>query len=147
MRRVLLVAVLMVFVSGAFGHRGNTVHATAGVYAFIDIPYQGQTVASSNFYVAGWSLNCATGANPPHFAVALWNHGTQSWYFPSGTIYLGLHRPDVAAAYSSTCPGVSEYTGFHIYPDSVPPGVYRLWVSWTDGLNNYAHTPVEVTII
>ena len=144
MRRALLVAVLMTLVFGPFGHRANA-QAYSGVYAFVDIPYQGETVASGAFYVAGWALDCATGYNPPHFAVALWNHGTQSWYFPSGTIYQHLPRGDVRQAYLETCPRVTPYTGYHIYLDSVPPGVYRLWVYWSDGVNTVSN-PVEVTI-
>jgi hypothetical protein len=148
MRRRLMIAVLIALVFGAIDHRGSRVRATAGVYSFVDIPYQGQNVAAGALYVAGWALDCATGTTPTYGWISVWSHDTQSWLAAGTTPYAGGYRPDVTAAMSSTCPGMSDYTGhaMYLFP-TLAPGSYRLWVRWADSTMTYIDSkPVDVTV-
>jgi hypothetical protein len=148
MKRRLLVAVLIALVFGAIDHRSNRLRATAGVYSFVDIPYQGQNVAAGALYIAGWALDCATGVNPTYGWVDVWSHDTQSWVGTGNTVYGGGYRPDVTAAMSSTCSGMSDYTGHAMYLNStLAAGSYRLWVRWADSTMTYVDSkPVDVTV-
>jgi hypothetical protein len=57
------------------------VQAQGSLIGFVDIPYQGQTVAATSFYVAGWIVDCGSSI-PPDVSVGLWNYDTQTWWFP-----------------------------------------------------------------
>lgn len=148
MKKRILVAILLL-VGGAIRYDANTAYATQSMYGYVDIPSSGQSVARGAFYVAGWAFECATGNPPVSMTYHLHNPAIGNWIPSSYTLYTGVHRPDVSAAYSGACPNVTDYSGYHLYPGSgnwPPAGSWTLHVAWTDGVTTYSQSmPITIT--
>jgi hypothetical protein len=54
------------------------------------------------------------------------------WVPPNMTLYPGLYRPDIVAAFRPTYPTTEGSCGYHLYFGTPPPpGHYLLWMGWT----------------
>jgi hypothetical protein len=97
-------------------------------------------VGYGSFYVAGWALDCDTGARPTNVFVEMKllstppPDGVQHWVPDEVTVAGPIYRPDVAAAFVSSCPLVTDLsTGYALYVSPQPPqGLWLLQITWSN---------------
>lgn len=97
------------------------------VISYIDAPADNATTVGP-FYIAGWGFLCEGGAAIDR--VEVWYQKDDGYFDylpqPAGSLYAGLHRPDVQAAYQAHCPQVTSHSGFHLYMSNLPPAGTRV---------------------
>lgn len=105
------------------------------------------------FYLAGWAMDCATGARPDAAFVGLERvdvpSGESAHWMPASITAVGpIFRPDVKAAFGGVCQGVTDLsTGYALYLDPQPPrGRWRLFVVWAnyDGTQSAQTRLIEI---
>lgn len=138
-KRILIAAVFMMVGSTGWaqvgsGDRGSFPGCpTCGVYSYVDLPVAEMTVSASNFTLQGWGFECYSGV--PADRVDLYYQDYDGLWHPlkqaAGTLWFGyVPRPDVAAAYRSSCPNVSDTTGWGLTVMNPPPvGLRRIQIN------------------
>ena len=151
--RVVLAALSLVVCVPLAGHT----QPSNFILACVDIPgveTDGVAhVSYGTFYLAGWAMDCATGARPDAAFVGLERldtpPGESAHWMPASITAVGpIYRPDVAAAFGGVCQRVTDLsTGYAIYVDPQPPrGRWRMFVVWAnyDGTQSAQTRLVEI---
>jgi hypothetical protein len=120
------------------------------VVTHIDWPQEGAVVSRTELHVAGWVHECGSGLQPVtqrigSVSLRFYNAITGN-HIPSFTLHGSLNRPDVAAAYTPSCPAIGPYVGYALTlppGQAPPPGFWRVDVSWatTDGAGRIRIAP------
>jgi hypothetical protein len=150
LRRVGLAVLALVACAPIVGHT----QAKDFILASADLPgVEADGVAHVNygsFYLAGWAMDCATGARPDAVFVGLRRltvaAGESAQWAPASIIPVGpIYRPDVAAAFGGACTGVTALsTGYALYLNpQPPPGLWRVFVVWA----NYDGSQTAQTLV
>ena len=137
--RVVLASLLLVVGAPIAGHT----QPPDFILASVDIPgVETDGVAHVSygyFYLAGWAMDCATGARPNSAFVGLERlnalPGESAHWMPDSLTAVGpIYRPDVALAFGGVCQNVTDLsTGYALYVNPQPtPGRYRLFVVWAN---------------
>lgn len=141
-RGVLLLAVLLAACLPSTGSAG------AGVVSWVDVPAP-ETLLSADGLLAGWGFECYTGAATDR--VDVWYQGDDGNFVPvqtpgAATLYPGLYRPDVRAAFAGACPNVTPWVGWHVYVHApIPSGRRTLAINVWRG--PYYQTHVRTVVI
>jgi hypothetical protein len=151
--RLVLAALLLVIGAplGGYSQSSNFILACADIPGVetdgvAHVPY-------GYFYVAGWAMDCATGAWPSAAFVGLQRMdvppGESAQWAPASLVAVGpIYRPDVATAFGGVCPNVTNLsTGYALYVDPQPPrGRWKLFVVWAnyDGTQTSQSRLVEI---
>ena len=148
--RIVLVGLSLVLCVPVAGHT----QPSNFILASVDIPGAETDgvahIGYGSFYLAGWAMDCATGAWPSALFVGLQRltvpPGESAQWAPASVTAVGpIYRPDVAAAFGGVCTSVTDLsTGYALYLDpQPPPGQWRLFVVWA----NYDGTQTAQTRI
>lgn len=121
--------------------------SSSQLFGNVDYPYQGILTTSTSFWVGGWEFNCSTGYTSPIVNVYFWDYNAQRYITPNFVVSTGLLRPDVQQFFVFQCPNVNSFTGWQVsFPTPVPPGRYRMWVTFAEYDYTQLNMPVEVTL-
>jgi hypothetical protein len=115
------------------------------VFSFVDTPgWSGlsqppaRVSRAAGFWIGGWGFECSGGGQVDR--VDLWYQKDDGFWWtlpqPHWSLYPGLFRPDVQAAFIGYCPNVPATTGWHLYvsnfgdlPDGTRNIAVKVWRS------------------
>ena len=76
--------------------------------------------------IAGWGFVCGSDRMTERLDLVATRVGSAPIVVPSGFVR-ALYRSDVYLAFSSECPGLTFYSGWHLYGlEALPPGEWTL---------------------